>query len=698
MEGRGGKQPKYAATTHWEDRIRTHPRNGESYKRMTREFREPEALTSRFDTASETGAVHTPKPRRERTRRALDAVDGAPSPLRAQTPAAIRPFSGLAVRRVLFGALVALTVAALAAALAGILATDGFSFLDALLVGALVVEAIWSVHNAWNAIIGFVLIRILRRPTETVFPPAARAHDDDQVFTRTAILMTLRNEDCDAAFSRMKAIKQSVDATGHGAHFDYFILSDSTTPEAIEAEETAVARWRAQSAHPEQIRYRRRKENVGYKAGNVFDFCERFGADYDYMIPLDADSIMTGETILRMVRIAQANPKIGLLQSLISGTPSRSFFERLLHFGPRHNARMFIFGSSWWQGDSGPFWGHNALIRVAPFTQHCRLPILKGERPLGGHILSHDQVEAVLMRRGGYEVRVLPEELGSYEDNPPTVLDFLRRHLRWCLGNLQYLKLRHEPGMLQPKATHFYLWLALELFFSMAGMVAFVVLAAIAAALWPADVPFPTTSAGLLLAAWLTVYHLPKIIGTLDALLFDAQRFGGRLRLLAGSAIDTVAGFILTPVANVVCVIFMLGLAFGRDGKVTWNGQRRGCYGISWREATAALWPVTAVGVLLLAFLAATAPGAIPWFLLFAGGLLAAIPFTVVTSWPWLGELAARRKFLALPEEFDTPRELSAVLPWLDRQEPARPAGARVYARPVIVPARPQQRRAQQRA
>src|SRR5690606_18229790 len=139
---------------------------------------------------------------------------------------------------------------------------------------------------------------------------------------------------------------------------------------------------------------------------------------------------------------------------------------------------------------------------------------------------------------------------------------------------------------------------------------------------------------------WLTVYHLPKIIGTLDALVFDAQRFGGRLRLLAGSAIDTVAGFILTPVANVVCVIFMLGLAFGRDGKVTWNGQRRGCYGISWREAPAALWPVTAVGVVLLAFLAATAPGAIPWFLLFAGGLLAAIPFTVVTSWPWLGELA----------------------------------------------------------
>jgi membrane glycosyltransferase len=405
------------------------------------------------------------------------------------------------------------------------------------------------------------------------------------------------------------------------------------------------------------------------------------------MIPLDADSVMTGKTVLRLVRIMQANPKIGLLQSLISGIPSRSFFERLLHFGPRHNSRLFIFRSTWWQGDSGPFWGHNALIRVAPFTQHCRLPILRGKPPLGGHILSHDQVEAVMMRRGGYEVRVLPEEQGSYEDNPPTVLDFLRRHLRWCQGNLQYLKLRHEPGMLEAKPTHFYLWLALELFFSMGGVVAFVVLAAIAAANWSPDVAFPVTAAAAVYGAWMLLYFTPKIVGTFDALFFEARRYGGRLRLLAGSAIDTVATFLLTPIANVASSIFMVGLLFGQ--KVTWDGQRRDNYRVSWDAATRALWPVTTVGAAILAYLLTMAPGAVPWFMPFLGGLLLAIPFTVVTSWPRLGAWAARWRILALPEETDTPRELAAVLPWL--AAPALPESAPdelPHAVPIIGPPR----------
>lgn len=662
---------------------------GESNE-MTIETSEHKSMTSHFEAEVEAEAR---RPRADRlASNRVSRVAAGPAPVATGwiRPLGARTFAGLAARRAIFGSLVSGTVLALAVWLAVILAEDGMSFLDTLLVGALVVEAFWSVHNAWNAILGFLLVRVFRQPTEAVFPPAARAHDDDAVFARTAILMTLRNEDCAAAFARMKTIKHSVDAAGHGNKFDYFILSDSNTPDAIAAEEAAIGDWRDEAGNPNQIRYRRRELNVGFKAGNVFDFCERFGADYDYMIPLDADSVMTGETILRLVRIMQANPKIGLLQSLISGIPSRSLFERLLHFGPRHNARLFIFGSSWWQGDSGPFWGHNALIRVAPFTEHCRLPILKGKPPLGGHILSHDQVEAVMMRRGGYEVRVLPEEQGSYEDNPPTVLDFLRRHLRWCRGNLQYMKLRHEPGMLQAKPTHFYLWLALELFFSMGGMVMFVMLAALAAANWSADVAFPVASAAALYAVWLGLYFLPKIIGTLDAFLFCPQRYGGRLRLVASSAIEMMSTFILTPIANLTSSFFMLGLLFGRDNKVNWDGQRRECYSVPWDAAARALWPVTAFGVAVTAFLAFTAPGALPWFMPFLGGLLLAIPFAVITSSPLLGALAVRWKILALPEEVDTPPELAAVLPWLPQRREAT-AGLPdepPHAVPVIVPAR----------
>ena len=158
------------------------------------------------------------------------------------------------------------------------------------------------------------------------------------------------------------------------------------------------------------------------------------------MLPLDADSLMSGEAILRLVRIMQAHPKLGILQSLVVGAPSASAFARIFQFGMRHGMRAYTMGSAWWIGDCGPFWGHNALVRIAPFAEHCHLPILPGQPPLGGHVLSHDQVEATLMRRAGYEVRVLPDESGSWEENPPTMFEFSTRDLRWCQGNMQYLQ------------------------------------------------------------------------------------------------------------------------------------------------------------------------------------------------------------------------------------------------------------------
>ena len=166
------------------------------------------------------------------------------------------------------------------------------------------------------------------------------------------------------------------------------------------------------------------------------------------MLPLDADSLMDGATIVRLARIMEAHPKLGILQSLVVGLPSQSAFARLFQFGMRQGMRPYTMGSAWWAGDCGPFWGHNAMVRIAPFAEHCHLPVLPGQPPLGGHILSHDQVEATLMRKAGYEVRVLPQECGSWEENPPTVLEFTRRDLRWCQGNMQYFKLLGFPGLL----------------------------------------------------------------------------------------------------------------------------------------------------------------------------------------------------------------------------------------------------------
>ena len=191
------------------------------------------------------------------------------------------------------------------------------------------------------------------------------------------------------------------------------------------------------------LTYRRRTDNTGFKAGNVFDFCTRWGADYDLAVTLDADSFQTADSILRMVRIMQIEPKLGILQSLVVGMPSTSAFARIFQFGMRLGMRSYTLGSAWWQGDCGPYWGHNAVIRLAPFIAHCHIP----PRPDGTHILSHDQIEAVLMRRAGYEVRVLPEEGASWEENPPTLLEFIRRDLRWAQGNMQYWPYLVMPGL-----------------------------------------------------------------------------------------------------------------------------------------------------------------------------------------------------------------------------------------------------------
>ena len=145
-------------------------------------------------------------------------------------------------------------------------------------------------------------------------------------------------------------------------------------------------------------------------------------------------------------RVMQADPTLGILQGLVVGLPSTSAFARIFQFGMRLGMRSWTIGSAWWQADCGPYWGHNAVIRIAPFIAHCHIPPLPGDGVLGGDVLSHDQIEAALMRRAGYDVRVLPEEDLGWEENPPTLIEFIRRDQRWCQGTLQYGPFLIEPG------------------------------------------------------------------------------------------------------------------------------------------------------------------------------------------------------------------------------------------------------------
>ena len=551
------------------------------------------------------------------------------------------------------------TYLALAAAMAAVVGAGGWTAIDTVLFICFLIAAPWTVLGFWNAAIGLWLLHGRADGMRQVAPFAASADSAEPIHLRIAVLMTLRNEEPGRAFARLRAVKASIEATGEGALFAYFILSDTSVAEVAAAEEAAVAAWRHDVAEPERIVYRRRADNAGYKAGNLRDFCERWGRSYDLMLPLDADSLMTGAAILRLARIMQAHPRIGILQSLVVGTPSRSAFARIFQFGMRHGMRAYTMGSTWWIGECGPFWGHNALVRIAPFVEHCHLPVLPGGPPLGGHVLSHDQVEATLMRKAGYEVRILPEEGGSWEDNPPTLLEFSRRDLRWCQGNMQYLKLLDLPGL--KLMSRFQLAWAILMFVGVPAMTLMIALVPLKFFDGEDLSTFPSGLAIGIYVTFLTMYLSPKLAGLADILLSDdgVRGYGGTGRFLASAAIEIVFSFLLGAVATFRIALFMIGLPFGRA--VIWNGQARDAHGISWSTAVKGLWPPFLFGCAICGALAWLSPAVLLWSLPLTFGYLVAVPFAVATASPAFGEALARRRLCAVPEELTEPPEIRAV-------------------------------------
>jgi membrane glycosyltransferase len=574
-------------------------------------------------------------------------------------PSGLQATRELARRRWLMLVLNVATWAAMMWAAASILGAGGWSLLDYLLLLCFAVGTPWTVVGFWNAVIGLWLLHFHKDPAGAVAPFAAAGDLPTPVTTPTAIFMTVRNEDPERAILRLRTIKASVDATGEGGAFSYFILSDTNDPTVAAAEEKAIAAWQAEAEDGRRITYRRRTSNEGFKAGNVRDFCERWGRDYELMLPLDADSVMSGATIVRLVRMMQAHPRIGLIQSLVVGMPSSSAFARIFQFGMRHGMRSYTMGQAWWVGDCGPFWGHNAVVRIRPFMEECELPLLPGKPPLGGHVLSHDQVEATLMRRAGYEVRVLPFEGGSWEENPPTMLDFAKRDVRWCQGNMQYVKLLDLPG-LRPMSRFQLVW-AVLMFLGLPAWTLMLATLPLSAAEAQATAAFPAALAIGLYVAFFAMYLSPKIAGLIDAVLTKGgvASFGGPVRFAVSAVLELVFSFLQGAISSFRTTVFMVGLAFGKS--VVWGGQSRDAYGISWATAAQNLWPQTLFGLVLCTLTWWVSPAAFWWSLPLTAGYLLSIPFAVVTASPALGRWFQRLGLAAIPEDLQLPAELKAV-------------------------------------
>jgi len=562
----------------------------------------------------------------------------------------------LFVRRVLFALSFVVTMAGSLGLAALALAPGGWGLLDIATLVLLAVVLPWMVAGFWNAVIGFVILRFAADPAAEVLPSIKRLRNDEPIVASTAILLCIRNEPPARIIRNLEPMLAGLDASGYGEHFHLYVLSDTNDAGLAAKEETPFSelagRWRDRIA----ITYRRRDVTTGYKAGNIRDFCDRWGSRHELAVTLDADSFMTADAILRLVRIMQGDFRLGILQGLIVGLPSTSLFARIFQFGMRLGMRSYTIGSAWWQVDCGPYWGHNAALRLQPFIKHCVLPVLEGAEA-ERHILSHDQVEAALIRSAGYHVRVLAREDLGWEENPPTLLEFMRRDLRWCQGNMQYWHLVSLPN-LKP-VSRYQLILAILMFIGSPAWIGLLALATIALVSNERPANFIAADDGILLLSWILVMWFAPKIATFVDLLFrrDARRaFGGAGFIIANLIVETIYSILLCPILWISHTIFLLGLLF--DRQVGWIGQVRDDHAVPFRSALSGLWPQTLIGWIVIGLVSATQPAALPYILLLAAGPALAIPFAMLTAWPSLGRFAARIGIGRLPEETATPEEL----------------------------------------
>ena len=510
----------------------------------------------------------------------------------------------------------------------------------------------WIAFSAAAAVAGVLLPP--RRPRASSLAPLGR----------TAIVMPVYNEDPVETAAALAAMGRGLAELGHGGDFEIFILSD-TRDAAHWARETAVfAALRQRLEGRMAVWYRRRARNTARKAGNIQDFIERWGGRYDYLLSLDADSLMAPETIVELVRRMAAEPRLGLLQTVPMLAGGNTLYARLQQFAGRLHGPAIARGTAAWQGEDGNYWGHNALLRTAAFAQSAGLPELRGRAPFGGHVLSHDFVEAALLRRAGWIVRMDPDLDGSFEGAPPSLSAAAVRDRRWAQGNLQHLKVIGARGLRWPSRMHFLIgvgsYLASPLWLTMI----LVGLVLTAQAIFTQPEYFPNTYQlfpewprfDAVRMRWLFILAiglllLPKLVGLLRALVHGPtrERFGGAQRLVPGALVELVLSALYAPVMMLMQTRQLFEILAGRDSG--WSAQARSGSWISWREALARHWRHMLAGLLVTVGLLYTEPALLPWLSPVLVGLVLAPWLCRVSGDPVLGDRLSSLGLLTTPEE-----------------------------------------------
>ncbi|MFO0896707.1 MAG: glucans biosynthesis glucosyltransferase MdoH [Pirellulales bacterium] len=536
-----------------------------------------------------------------------------------------------------------------------VISAAGWGAIDLALAALFASLFVWVAFSFWMATFGFVSLFRKRSLGSTAKP--ARLDE-----TRpTAIVMPVYNEAPAAVFAKLRAMVGSLAATGNAGAFHFFVLSDTTNPDIWLEEERAWARFVAEAPASLRVFYRHRAENRSRKAGNIADFCQRWGARYELMIVLDADSVMAGPTMVEMVRRMQHDPELGILQAPPRPVNRASFFARMQQFAAETYGPVFLEGYRLWSHCDGNYWGHNAIIRVQPFMEHCDLPVLPGDGPLGGEILSHDFVEAALMRRAGWKVCLAHDLGGSYEECPTTLLDFARRDQRWCQGNLQHVRLLLAEG-LRP-ASRLHLGMGAMSYLASPLWLSFLTLTLLAA-LVGGDT-FVTGRAGpsgaALFAVTMAMLLVPKLWGVIVNLRQarpSVERASGP-QVLASAAVETLASMLLAPIMMLLHTQFVVATLLG--AKVTWNAQSREDHAVPLGDAVRTHYGHTLIGLFVAAVVWQFAPEMLPWLAPVFVGLLLAVPVAMLLGNPAVGSWLARRGLLLISEEISPPALLAAA-------------------------------------
>ena len=452
--------------------------------------------------------------------------------------------------------------------------------------------------------------------------------------------------------------------------FECFILSDTTSPEIALEEETAFQRLRESVKAGSEVWYRRRTINVARKAGNIHDFVSRWGGRYDQLVIFDADSYMSAATLVELVRRMEARPEVGLIQTVPKLIGGKSVFARVQQFAASVYGPLLARGIAWWAQNEGNYWGHNAIIRTKAFADAAGLPVMPGRAPFGGHILSHDFVEAALLRRAGWKVLIAPEIGGSFEEGPQTIIDLTIRDRRWCQGNLQHSAvLARARGITLTNRLHFMIGI-----FSYLASPLWLVLILVGMALslqnrflrpeyfagQPTLTPsWPVIDPALALSVFgftMAILLLPKLFGVVLAIVRPGPGRKRRpVQVLSGAIGETVMSALVAPILMAAQTSSVVSILTGQDAG--WTPQQRGSDGYRFKDVSRRHAFTSLLGVVLTGAALAISPVFAAWLAPATLGMIFAAPLSYalgkqVPDESWTGRLLATQESRETPVSF----------------------------------------------